>query len=89
MSWDLLCGMLALFVATLGVGHWIRKNKEKVVYDNFVKLYGIGVAGACFIAAFLVMMATELPYIDRISHAFLPFMVGTVIMTLIKLNNKS
>ena len=88
MSWDLLAGMLALFVATLGVGHWIRQNKAKEAYDGFVKLYGIAVAGVCFIAALMLMFATELEYIDRVSHAFLPFMVGMVIMTLIKLNNK-
>ena len=85
---SMLAGMLILFVMTLGIGHWIRKNKEKEVYDNFVKLFGIGVAGVNFIAAFMLMWATELPYIDRISHAMLPFMVGCIMMTLIKLNNK-
>ena len=85
---SVLTGMLVLFVLTLGVGHWIRKNKSKEVYDHFVKSFGIGVAGINFIAAFMVMMATKLEYIDRISHAMLPFMVGMIIMTLVKLNNK-
>ena len=88
MSWNLLIGMIILFVATLGVGHWVRRNKEKAVYDNFVKLFGVGVAGVNFIAAGMLMFATEIAYIDRVSHAILPFMVGVIMMTLIKLNNK-
>ncbi len=84
---SVLTGMLLLFVMTLAIGHWIRKNKEKKVYDNFVKMFGVGVAGFNFIAAFMIMFATELEYVDRVSSAFLSFLVGVVIMTLIKLNN--
>ncbi len=84
-----LTGMLVLFVMTLAIGHWIRKNKKKEVYDYFVKLFGIGVAGLNFVAAFIIMLATDLEYVDRISTAFLSFIVGIIIMTLIKNNSKN
>ncbi len=85
---SVLTGMLAMFVITLAIGHWIRKNKSKEVYDAFVINYGIGIAGLNFIAAGMIYFLTPFPLIERASHAFLPFLVGIVIMTLIKNNKK-
>ncbi len=85
---SVLTGMLLFFVVTLAIGHWVRKTQKKEVYDYFVKMFGYGVAALNITAAALIMTATELEYVDRISAAFLSGLVGIVIMTLIKRNDE-
>lgn len=85
---SLLTGALLFFVVTLAIGHWIRKNQKKEVYDYFVKMFGYGVAALNLGSAAMIMQASELALSDRISAAFLSSVVGLVILTLIKINSK-
>ena len=82
-------GMLIIFIATLALGKWVRDNKEKETYDGFVKTFGLAAAGLNFIAAPLIMILNKgIPYVDRVSTAFLSMLVGIVIVTMIKLNSR-
>ena len=78
--------ILLLFVTTLLGGHFIKKHAEES-YDGFITMFGLMCAGANFLAAGMMMFATELEYVDRISGAFLSMMVGIVISTLLKIKN--
>ena len=80
-----LPSLLMLFATTIFGGHMIKKHAPES-YDGFVKLFGLFCAGANFLAGGMIMLATDLPYVDRMSGAFLSFMVGLVIVTLIKVN---
>ena len=81
-----LPSLLMLFATTLFAGHQIKKHAEES-YDGFVKLFGLFCAGANFLAGAMIMLATKLPLVDRMSGAFLSFMIGLVIITLIKNNS--
>ena len=83
-----LPSLLMLFATTLFAGHQIKKHAEES-YDGFVKLFGLFCAGANFLAGGMIMFATQLPLVDRTSGAFLSFMIGLVIITLIKNNSKN
>ena len=65
----------------------IKKHAGKETYDKFVVFFGWCVAGVQFLAAGLLML-TDLPYIDKASHAFIPMVVGMIILTLIANNKK-
>lgn len=82
-----MISMLLLFVVTLFGGHMIKKHAPES-YDGFVVVFGYMASIFCFVAAGMLWFAFELPYIDRVSHAFLPFMAGVVMITLIKNNRK-
>ena len=79
-----LWSMLLFMATTIFGGHLIKKLEGKKVYDGFVILFGYMASGFCFIAGGMLWFAFELPWIDRISHSFLPIVAGTVIITLIK-----
>ena len=79
--------LMLLFITTLLAGHLIKKHAEES-YDGFLTMFGLFCAGANFLAGGMIMFALQLPYIDRISGAFLSFIVGIVIITLLKIKNK-
>ena len=83
-----LWSMLLFMATTIFGGHLIKKIEGQKVYDGFVILFGYLAATFCFIAAGMLWFAFELPYIDRVSHSFLPMVVGAVIITLIKNQRK-
>ena len=83
-----LWSILLLFVTTLFAGHMIKKHAEES-YKGFLIMFGLFVAAFNFIAGGMIMFAFDLPYVDRLSGAFLNLMVGIVIITLIKLNEKN
>ena len=83
-----LPSMLLFMVTTIFGGHLIKKIEGQKVYDGFVIIFGYMAAGFCYLAAGLLWFAHALPYIDRVSHSFLPFVAGTVIITLIKRNRE-
>ena len=76
--------ILLLFATTLLGGHMIKKHAEES-YEGFLMLFGLFVAAFNFIAGGMIMMAFQLPYVDRLSGAFLSFMIGIVILTLLKI----
>ena len=80
-----LAGMLLMFVITLAIGHWIRKTRPES-YKGFVINFGRGVALLNMIVVGMLMM-TDLPYIDKASHAMLPFITAMIMITLISKNN--
>ena len=57
-------------------------------YDGFLTMFGVGVIVFNVIAVGLIMM-TPLDYIDKSSAAFLNLMVIFIILTLLKLKNKT
>lgn len=72
-----------VFFATIMVfgSQWMKKNPESK--KNY--LYALGVVAALgnVFAAIRLMFATDLPFVDRMSHAFLPMVVSILIVTLI------
>lgn len=82
-----LPSILMLFATTLFGGYYIRKNESKEVYDGFVIIFGYMAAIANFVAAGM-MMLSPLNYVDKASGAFLSMIVGLVIITLIRANEK-
>ena len=82
-----LPGLLMLFATTLFGGYMIKKHQPES-YDTLIKYFGLAVAGVNFLAGGMILMARQLPYVDRMSGAFLSFMVGAVIMTLLRIKFK-
>ena len=69
-------------------GHLIKKH-EPEAYDYFLKFFGYAVAIFNIIAVGLIMTAFKVPYVDRLSAAFLNIMVIIVIITLLNIKKNS
>ncbi len=84
---SVLTGMLALFVATLAIGHWIKKNKPEA-HKGFIIGFGKGVIILNMIAVGMIMMIQHpnFTYVDKMSSVMLNLIVIAVMMTLIRLN---
>ena len=82
-----LWSLLLLFATSLLGGYWIKQNAAES-YLGFVKLFRWFAAIGNFVAAGMLLL-TPLDYLDKASHAFLPLIVGLVIITLLRNQNNS
>ena len=74
-----------LMIVFVACGRYTSK-KHPDIWKKFFPMLGYGVAAFNFYAAFILAKggaAGHLPMIDAMSHAFIPCVVGIVILTLL------